>query len=131
MKLEDIKALNLPHYKHDPNSVELTIGDSVAKAEISTIAEAWVWGYSRNGGNYHFSFQRGISQHEDPRFPCSRNKPKDFPVYVIGIVEEGKANKLAYATSRDHDTKKINTLRLTPLEQVIQISDYRLILKKD
>ncbi len=133
MKLEEIKELNLPHYKHDPDSKEITVGDIVAKAEISTAAEAWVWGYSKIKGdnNYHFSFQGGISQHEDPRFPGSKDQPKDFPIYVVGIVEEGKTHNLAYATSRDHNTKKINTLRVTNLGQITHIRDYRLVLKTD
>jgi hypothetical protein len=131
MKLEDIKELNLPHYQHNPDSKEITIGDYVAKAEISTAADAWVEGYAKKGNSYHFSFQGGISQHEDPRFPGSKDKSKDFPVYILGIVDEGKVHNLAYATSRDHDTKKINTLRLTNLDKITHIGDYRLVLRNE
>jgi len=130
MKLEDLKELNLPHYKHDPNSKEITVGDIVAKAEIAVTADAWVWGYAKTNGNtYHFSFQGGISQHEDPQFPGSKDQPKDIDVLVVGIVEEGKKHSLAYATSKIHHTKKIHTLRLTNLDHVTEIGDYRLILK--
>ncbi len=133
MKLEDLKELNLPHYEHDPSLKEIIIGDTVvAKAEISVTADAWVVGYSKCGRDkYHSTFQRPISQHEDPQFPGSKNQPKDIPVYIVGIVEEGKNYSLAYAKSRIHHTKKIHTLRLTPLEQIIEIGDYRLVLKKD
>lgn len=132
MKLEDINELNLPHYKHNPDSREITVGDMVAKAEISTSADAWVFGYAKTKGeSYHFSFQLPISQHEDPQFPGSKDQPKDFPAYVIGIVDEGKSHSLAYATSRIHHNKKIHTLRLTNLEQITHIGDYRLVLKKD
>ena len=129
MKLENIKELNLPHYKHDPLSRELIIGDIVSKAEISITAEAWVFGYSKiKGNNYHFSFQLPISQHG---FPGSKDQPKEFPIYVVGLVDDGKNHSLAYATSRNPHTKRINTLRLTDLEQITHIGDYKLVLKTD
>lgn len=133
MKLDDIKALNLPHYKHDPNSREIIIGDAVAEAWIASTADALTEGYSwgEKDNKYHQTFRQGVSQHEDSRYPGSKDQPKDFPVLVIGIVEEGKTHNLAYATSRNHKTKKITTLRVTNLEQISEIWNYRLILKKD
>ena len=132
MKLEDLDEFKMPHYKHDASSKEIIIGDIVAKAEISTTDKAWVRGYAKTKDDtYHQSFQLPISQHEDPQFPGSKNQPKDFSVYVVGIVEEGENLHLAYATSRIHHTKKIHTLRLTNLDEIIQIGDYRLVLKKE
>lgn len=124
MKLEDLKKFNLPYYKYD--ETEVIVKPAVATAWIATTADAWVYGYAKIGEDkYHFSFQGGISQQEDPRFPGSKDRPKDFPVSVIGIFD-GKIPKLAYATSRDHITKKINTLRVTDIEKIIDIWDYRL-----
>jgi hypothetical protein len=130
MKLEELKELNLPHYKrHNPE--EIVVGDAVATAMVSSAAHAWVHGYAKKGNSYHFSFQQGISQVEDPQYPGSRDKPKDFLVFVVGLVDDGKVHSLAYATSRNHETKKIHTLRLTNIEQIIQLGDYRLILKNE
>jgi len=133
MKLEELKELKLPLYKHDAHSMGITVGEAVAKAEISTTADAWVVGYSKGkeDNHYHHSFQVGVSQHEDSRFPGSKDQPKEFPVYIVGIVEEGKTHNLAYATSRNPNTKKITTLRLTNLDQITEIGHYTLILKKD
>lgn len=121
MKLEDIKALNLPHYEHDSFSVDIIVGDVVAKAEISTTANAWELGYAKKGDRYHFVFQRGISQTEDSRYPGSKDEPKNFLVYVIGIVDGGDTHKLAYASSENSRKEHIHTLRLTDLEQITRI----------
>jgi hypothetical protein len=126
MKLEEIKELHLPHYKHDSFSADLVVGGIVGKAEISTTDDAWVCGYARGGNSYHFVFRQGVSQLEDERFPGSKDEPKEFQVYIVGIVEEGKVEErktyiLAYASSRNDRTKKIHTLRLTHLNQITHI----------
>jgi hypothetical protein len=121
MKLENIKELNLPHYKHESFSSELTVGDIVAKAEISATDDAWEFGYAKKGNSYHFVFQQGISQTEDPQFPGSKDEPKDFLVYLVGIVDEGKTHKLAYASSKNGRIGHIHTLRLTRLDQITRI----------
>ena len=128
MRLEDFDKFNLPHYKHDVLSIELTVGEPIAEAWIASAANAWVRGYSKGGDNYHYSFQGGISQVENPFFPGSKNEPKDFyGVAVFGIVDEGEAHSLAYATSRNHKTKKIHTLRLTEIGQIIDMWDFKLL----
>ncbi len=123
MKLEEIKELNLPHYKQESFSSGLTVGDVVTKAEISTTDDAWIWGYAKQENSYHFVFQQGVSQLEDERFPGSKDEPKNFLVYLIGIVDEAKTktHKLAYASSENGRKEHVHTLRLIDLNQITSI----------
>lgn len=132
MKLKDIMELNLPVYQRDyPNSLggTLEIGKVIGEASISTTARAWVRGFEKVPGtesSYRFLFPSQISQHG-----MSRHRPKRFPVYILGLVNEGEASNLAYATSMLDDTEEINIVRLTNLEEITRITGYRNYPEKD
>lgn len=108
------KFRHLPKIAHSRN-LELTVGNIVEMAEISVTDEAWVRGFEKEGKMYKFLFQQGISQHGS-----SKNKPKKFPVYVFGVVDEGKIQSLAYAQSKDGETEVVNILRLTDVKQIVK-----------
>jgi hypothetical protein len=131
MKLEDFREMKMHIYKHNPASKEIEVGDPVASAFISSTSDAWVEGYAKGSdGKYHHSFQGGISQHEDPQYPGSKNEPKYFQIFIVGIVDEGKTHNLAYATSLNNQTRKIHTLRITNLDHFTGIEKIELIHKK-
>ena len=108
--MERIK--NLPKID-PPKNLELIVGDVVEMAEISVTDDAWVKLYEKTNGKYTFLNHQGISQHGS-----SKNKPKKFPVYIFGVVDEGKEQSLAYAQSIHEHTNEVNIVRLTNIKQI-------------
>jgi hypothetical protein len=124
MELEEFKRFNLPEYPHKGgNLAELTLESTViADAKIATTGEAWVRGFqkvSEEKSTWKFKFHHPISQHG-----TSRERPKRFPVYVFGLVNEDEKYSLAYATSMLDDTEEFNVIRLTSINQITNLLDY-------
>ena len=106
-----------------PKNLELIVGDISGIAEISVTDDAWVELYEKTSGKYTFLNHQGISQHGS-----SKNKPKKFPVYVLGVIDEGKKQSLVYAQSIHERTNEVNIVRLT---DVRQITKYRELTYQD
>jgi hypothetical protein len=130
MKLEDIKQFNLPECSRicsNPLGGTLGIGKVVGEARISTTAQAWIRTFHRTKKEFIYEFLNStkISQHGHPHNPnFSVDRPKRFLVFIYGIVHEGEAYNLAYATSMLDDTEQVNVVRLTNLDDLTKIENY-------